>query len=201
MIHDFVQGCRTSCLRDDVERHLLPLRSESADQCRFCLHVVKILSILISTRLEVFRTDRQLSDPLACRGEDRVAQRRRDRRKTGFADAAPPVTAATGRWAGQAAVDRLGARLPAVAQLHGMTAADLRTELLRDRSLFVDATDRLLFVDPPQPATVGQDAVYDPSIPEGEVFTLQSKPGASRVVFLDFDGHTISGTAWPLCCE
>lgn len=29
-----------------------------------------------------------------------------------------------------------------------------------------------------------------------QVFQLHSKPGASNVVFLDFDGHTISGTAW-----
>ena len=29
-----------------------------------------------------------------------------------------------------------------------------------------------------------------------QVFLLHSKPGASNVVFLDFDGHTLSGTAW-----
>ena len=29
-----------------------------------------------------------------------------------------------------------------------------------------------------------------------QVFQLHSKPGASNVVFLDFDGHTLSGTAW-----
>ena len=29
-----------------------------------------------------------------------------------------------------------------------------------------------------------------------QVFRLHSKPGSSNVVFLDFDGHTISGTAW-----
>ena len=29
-----------------------------------------------------------------------------------------------------------------------------------------------------------------------EVFTLHSKPGASRVVHLDFDGHDITGTIW-----
>ena len=29
-----------------------------------------------------------------------------------------------------------------------------------------------------------------------QVFSLHSKPGASNVVFLDFDGHTIEGAAW-----
>lgn len=29
-----------------------------------------------------------------------------------------------------------------------------------------------------------------------EVFNLHSKPGAARVLFVDFDGHVITGTAW-----
>lgn len=29
-----------------------------------------------------------------------------------------------------------------------------------------------------------------------QVFSLHSRPGASNVVFLDFDGHTVEGTAW-----
>ncbi len=28
------------------------------------------------------------------------------------------------------------------------------------------------------------------------VFALHSKPGASKIIFVDFDGHTITGTAW-----
>ena len=33
-------------------------------------------------------------------------------------------------------------------------------------------------------------------IQPADTFQLHSKPGASKVLFLDFDGHTISGTAW-----
>ena len=29
-----------------------------------------------------------------------------------------------------------------------------------------------------------------------QVFSLHSNPGASNVVYLDFDGHVIEGTAW-----
>lgn len=36
----------------------------------------------------------------------------------------------------------------------------------------------------------------DSEITVNEVFSLHSKPGASKVIHLDFDGHTLSGTAW-----
>ncbi|MEH6824264.1 MAG: PKD domain-containing protein [Motiliproteus sp.] len=39
---------------------------------------------------------------------------------------------------------------------------------------------------------LSSSAAADPST----VLTLHSKPNASKIVFLDFDGHTISGTAW-----
>ncbi len=32
--------------------------------------------------------------------------------------------------------------------------------------------------------------------PLAETFALHSRPGAARVIYLDFDGHTITGTAW-----
>lgn len=33
-------------------------------------------------------------------------------------------------------------------------------------------------------------------ISAADVFTLHSKPGASKVIYIDVDGHTITGTAW-----
>jgi hypothetical protein len=55
-------------------------------------------------------------------------------------------------------------------------------------------------VDAPQAAEPaagesGDDAVwqgYDLS----ETFSLHSRPGADHVIYLDFDGHVTSGTAW-----
>ena len=32
--------------------------------------------------------------------------------------------------------------------------------------------------------------------PDGQTFLLNSRPGASKVVYLDFDGHTTSSTSW-----
>lgn len=34
------------------------------------------------------------------------------------------------------------------------------------------------------------------AIAPSDTFLLHSRPGASKVIFLDFDGHTITGTAW-----
>lgn len=35
-----------------------------------------------------------------------------------------------------------------------------------------------------------------PILPVDQTFKLHSKPGASKVIYLDFDGHTTTGTAW-----
>jgi hypothetical protein len=45
-------------------------------------------------------------------------------------------------------------------------------------------------------------AITPPTIPQTqaitpiEAFTLHSKPGAAKVIYLDFDGHVMTGTAW-----
>jgi len=46
----------------------------------------------------------------------------------------------------------------------------------------------------------GAESDTTPGVSSGiqpeDTFRLHSRPGATKVVFLDFDGHTISGTAW-----
>ncbi|MCW8927154.1 MAG: hypothetical protein OQJ84_12920, partial [Xanthomonadales bacterium] len=65
----------------------------------------------------------------------------------------------------------------------------------------VDLNGDIYFADDfgPEPA---EDA-YLPMLPpvgaaltEAETFLLHSRPGAPNVIYLDFNGHTISGTAW-----
>lgn len=46
------------------------------------------------------------------------------------------------------------------------------------------------------PSTTGDTSTVLPADGSIDPFRLHSKPGATRVVYLDFDGHTISGTAW-----
>jgi hypothetical protein len=44
--------------------------------------------------------------------------------------------------------------------------------------------------------TGGSSNGVSPLFPLSQTFLLHSKPGSTRTIYLDFDGHTISGTAW-----
>jgi len=112
------------------------------------------------------------------------------------ASAQPPESAR--EWAnGRAAVDLLGGRLPQVAEANALTAEELRTRLLTDSSLFVDLGHRLLYVDPIRPSgETTPSTTTAGTLTSESVFTLHSAPAASRVIYLDFNGHTLSGTAW-----
>lgn len=106
---------------------------------------------------------------------------------------------------GENAISALGSRLPEVAAAWGRSATDLRAELRRDPSLFVDADDNLGYVEPAVDASVVERAPVAPPTPPTEspapttaaqAFALSSLPSATRKIFLDFDGNTTSGTAW-----
>jgi len=99
---------------------------------------------------------------------------------------------------GSAAVAELGNRLPALAAAYGMSTSELARTLREDKSLWVDRKGRLLYIDYTDEAEpAAETEVLDPvAYPLGETFFLNSKPDAPRTIFLDFDGHTISGTAW-----
>ena len=97
---------------------------------------------------------------------------------------------------GRAAVALLGANLPAVARLNCLTADELERTLKTDSTAWLDRNGRLYYVDA-RPAIAGapQPAAPGP-FPYAQTFQLHSRPGAPRVIFLDFDGFTIVGTAW-----
>jgi PKD repeat protein len=102
---------------------------------------------------------------------------------------------------GQAALDRLGDRLPAVAARHNMAAARLRELFLADPYLAVDETDNLLFIDEFVPEQAESAAAASIGTGGGaltlaDTFLLHSLPGAAKVIYLDFNGHTTSGTVW-----
>jgi PKD repeat protein len=117
---------------------------------------------------------------------------------------------------GAAIISNLGNRLPEVAQFYGMTETALGALCLRDRDLRVDRFGKLLFACPgvpadaaqggvvPDPADVGEEAPTADNAatdallnyPASQTFFLHSKPGCSRVIHLDFNGHTTTGTQW-----
>jgi PKD repeat protein len=114
---------------------------------------------------------------------------------------------------GAAAISALGTHLPAVAKAYGLEAQGLANLLRTQPSLGVDQAGTLLFVcdGPGVHASVSgslkRSAASDAMTPNSAVsqiafgtavdaFQLHSFPGATRVIYLDFTGHTTSGTSW-----
>lgn len=102
---------------------------------------------------------------------------------------------------GQEAISKLGERLPEVALRNGKTPNELRRLLLEDRTLHVDDTEALLYVDDAADETEISEAAFAPqaesaAYPYSETFKLHSRPGSNRVIYLDFDGHVTTGTGW-----
>lgn len=105
---------------------------------------------------------------------------------------------------GRAALDRLGARLPAVASAYGIDPDELRRMILDDPTLAVDRSHRIAYFDAAepgaqpatQPATQSGAAASAAPPVSGPEFQLASLPGADKTIFLDFDGHITEGTSW-----
>ena len=100
-------------------------------------------------------------------------------------------------------------RLDELARHNGMPIAELREVLSSDRTSWVDQDARLYYVEPMSPemqalaAADGKASAGKPSRqPQALVGSepvapaLTSLPGANRVIYLDFNGHTVAGTAW-----
>lgn len=116
----------------------------------------------------------------------------------------PPQTF-PGNAKGQAAIDRLGDRLPDVAKRHGWTSRQLKAVFLRDHDLSLDPSDRLLYqcgmglpegVAAPDTIAEADAPVSMETYPLEQTFMLHSRPGASKVIYLDFDGHYTTDSAW-----
>lgn len=103
---------------------------------------------------------------------------------------------------GQMALDRLGADIGTVASWYGKSAQQFKNELLNDRRMRLDKAGRLLAVEDMN-APLGADPISTAAaVQEGslvsldQTFTLHSRPGANRTIYLDFNGATITNTAW-----
>ena len=116
-----------------------------------------------------------------------------------------PEVSLTEKKNGQAAIDALGDKLPAVAQSYGMSPERLETILRTDSTAWLDTKGRLLYIDtentapnPPQEAPTPVTASITTATPVDttDAFALHSKPGSNRLIYLDFNGHTAINTAW-----
>ena len=104
---------------------------------------------------------------------------------------------------GPAAITALGAQISAVAGAYGLTGQNLTTLLRAQPSLGVDRHGALIFACNGLVAKAPANALgANSSVTQlafggtVDAFQLHSLPGASRVIYLDFDGHTTTGTAW-----
>ncbi|MGW6280409.1 M12 family metallo-peptidase [Kribbella sp. NPDC055071] len=105
---------------------------------------------------------------------------------------------------GVAALGKVKSRLTELAASNGVPAAQLERILATDKTSWLDR-DGKLFYREPVAGTASRSAAATPSprwattavaAATGPAFELHSKPGSNRVIYLDFDGHTITGTAW-----
>ena len=114
----------------------------------------------------------------------------------------PPFPFPGGR-KGQEAISALQDRLPQVASRYGKSAEELKRIFQRDKDLWLDPGDNLLYLCtfgdtvPSEPLLQAVDsAIPTGPFPLDQTFQLHSLAGASKVIYLDFDGHVTSNTKW-----
>lgn len=85
------------------------------------------------------------------------------------------------------------------AQQAGVGSADFEKAAKAHKHLHLDKGKRALFACEGLAAQVGPDTSNYTSTalyPLAETFVLHSRPGAAKVIYLDFDGHTTANTPW-----
>lgn len=98
----------------------------------------------------------------------------------------------------------LGAKLTQVAAWYDRSAADFVKLCAQEKTLRSDRQGRLHFVcegllplqNAVAKATTATGSSTAAALTSTETFALHSRPGAAKVIYLDFDGHTTTGTSW-----
>jgi PKD repeat protein len=96
---------------------------------------------------------------------------------------------------------QLGPEIAEMAKWYGYGEAEFRKMLSEERSMRADRQGYLHYVcaglvAPAGGATGAAATVTQPTYALTDTFRLHSRPGASKVIYLDFDGHVTSGTSW-----
>lgn len=112
-----------------------------------------------------------------------------------------PALRVRGGEQGEDAIKALSTRLPEVAAHYRKTEDELRGMLRRDNSLRLDPQARLTYLCEGLVAPVVSEDTNITGSPTTlvaltDTFRLHSKSNSTRRIFLDFDGHTMSGNAW-----
>lgn len=118
---------------------------------------------------------------------------------------------------GEVAIEILGNRIAAVAAKNNMSADKLKELFLSDSTLEIDTEDNLIYIEPSVSDTEKKiismqteeaqnnqvSAILDSpttkvagAVSTSDAFNLNSNLNSTKTIFLDFDGHTTSGTVW-----
>jgi hypothetical protein len=99
---------------------------------------------------------------------------------------------------GRQALRRLGSDLAEAARVNDLATQDLRSILRTDRTAWLDEDGRMYYVEPDAGAEAapGDHPAAAAHAPVADPFALHSKPDSHRVIYLDFTGHVVTGTAW-----
>ena len=100
---------------------------------------------------------------------------------------------------GEDAIRALGNKLPEVAKWYNKTPQEFTDTLRSDRHARIDREGRMYYVEAQLQASgaTGTTATFTNSLaPPEQTFLLHSRPGAQRTIYLDFNGHLATGTAW-----
>ena len=101
---------------------------------------------------------------------------------------------------GRSALAALGSRASGVAAQNGLSRRHLDQVLTSDDTAWI-AEDGQMFYREDAPAEAITDApataqAVTAPYPLAQTFSLHSRPGSSKVIFLDVNGGTVSGTGW-----
>ena len=96
---------------------------------------------------------------------------------------------------GADAIRLLGDDLVAAAEANGLSSAELRRILREDPTAWLDRDARMYYVEPTDAGAPDLVEGVAP-FPLDQTFLLHSRPTSTHVIYLDFDGTTVSGTAW-----
>ncbi|MEU4605199.1 zinc-dependent metalloprotease family protein [Kribbella sp. NPDC023972] len=102
---------------------------------------------------------------------------------------------------GKAALGKVQSRLAELSERNGIPTAQLQKILATDQTSWLDKDGQLFYREPvtgTQQAAAASPRWATEAVAgaTGPAFELHSKPGSNRVIYLDFDGHTITGTGW-----
>ncbi len=99
---------------------------------------------------------------------------------------------------GERAIHALGGKLTEVAAWYGKTSKQFSTMLRHDHTARIGKKGRLFYIEEQPEHTSVDDSppLAEGSFPYDQTFKLHSRPGSKQVIYLDFDGDTITGSAW-----